>query len=90
VSFELPGIGAVAKENIQVRFLDRSLEVKIWNYNNGSLIFGVPKTMCKMNPSESKYLIKPDKLILTLRKFKKEKGWFSLHRVKTIGGSDED
>jgi hypothetical protein len=34
--------------------------------------------------------VKPDKILITLRKLKKEDNWFSLVKVKTIGGHDSD
>lgn len=31
-------------------------------------------------------MLKPDKIIITLKKADKKDNWFALHHVKTIGG----
>ena len=38
----------------------------------------------------SRFTIKPDKILITLRKVKKEDNWFSLVKVRTIGSVDSD
>lgn len=48
VYIELPGIGNVPADKIHSRFLDRSFEVKIHDYNGKNWIFAVPMTQCQI------------------------------------------
>jgi calcyclin binding protein len=90
VYIPLPGIGSIPAENITSRFLDRSFEVKIRNYNGKNWIFAVPKTQCQILVKKSKVAQKADKLIVSLGKMADSDNWFSLHKVKCIGEKDTD
>lgn len=46
--------------------------------------------MNKMNPDGCRFTVKDDKIMITLKKVKKEDNWFSLVPVRTIGGHDSD
>jgi hypothetical protein len=50
VIVELKDIGKLTPSNIQSRFLERSFEIKIRNFNGKNWIFGVGRTMNKINP----------------------------------------
>jgi hypothetical protein len=58
IYIELDGIGKVPPENIVERFLEWSIEVRIYNYNGKNLVFAVPKTQCLLRPKESKVIQK--------------------------------
>lgn len=49
VILELKDIGKVPKESFSSRFLERSFEIKIRNYNGKNWIFGVGRTMNKIS-----------------------------------------
>lgn len=49
VYLELQGIGKIPDSNIHSRFLDRSIEIKIYDYKGKNWIFAVPKTQCQVN-----------------------------------------
>ncbi len=53
---ELKNIGSVPKENFSARFLERSFELKIKNYNGKNWNFGIGRTMNKLNPEGIKNL----------------------------------
>jgi hypothetical protein len=44
VVLELPGIGKVNEKDIFCRFLTKSLELKVHNYNGKNWLFAVPRT----------------------------------------------
>jgi hypothetical protein len=43
-----------------------------------------------MDAPKCKFSLKGDKILITLRKVKKDDNWFSIHKQKTIGGDDSD
>jgi hypothetical protein len=90
VVVELKGIGKIAKDNFKSRFLERSFELKIHSYEGKNWVFGIGRTMNRMNPEGGRFTVKDDKILITLKKAKKEDNWFSLVPVKTIGGHDSD
>ena len=90
VYLPLPGIGSIPNENITSRFLDRSVEIKIHDYNGKNWIFAVPKTQCQVLVKTSKVTQKTDKLIVSIGKMAEGDNWFSLHKVKCIGEKDTD
>jgi hypothetical protein len=51
IYIELEGVGKVAPANIVARFLEWSIEVRIYNYNGKNLVFAVPKTQCLLRPA---------------------------------------
>lgn len=85
VTFEIQGIGKHPKDKIQARFLDESFEIKILDFNGKNYSFAVPKLQNKIIPEQSKYWLKENKVIINLRKFKKEDSWPSLFKQKAIG-----
>ena len=87
---ELKGLGKLPADNIRPRFFERSFEIKIYDYSGKNWVFGIGRTQCAINIEGSKILVKGDKLLVTLRKVKKDDNWFSIHKVKTIGGHDSD
>lgn len=89
VVLEIKGISKHPKEKIFSRFLDRSFEIKILEFGGKNYNFAVPKLQCKIQPDQSKYWTKDDKLIIQLRKFKKDDNWYALFRTKAIGDDDD-
>ncbi|KRW98883.1 HSP20-like chaperone [Pseudocohnilembus persalinus] len=89
VVLELPEVGKIGKDNIQARFFQRSFEIKIHNYKGKNLRFGSGKTQCKIDPDQSRFMLKDNKIIISIRKFQKTDNWFSLHKTKTIGGDSD-
>ena len=87
---DLRNVHKLPKNRISARFLDKSFEVKIRDLNYRNLSFGVPTLHCSINTQESKYFVKTDKLIICLRKNKKDDRWISLFKTKSIGGNDYD
>ena len=53
-------------------------------------VFAVPKTQCKIDYQKSNIDIKAHKIIIWVKKVKKDDNWFSLHKQKTVGGADSD
>jgi hypothetical protein len=90
VILEIKGISKLSSEKITMRFFKRSLDLRIEDIDNNNYIFGVPRTQCSLNSEESRFIVKEDRLTIWIRKVKKEDNWFSLHKVKTIGGGDSD
>ncbi|CAD8197814.1 unnamed protein product [Paramecium pentaurelia] len=90
VVVELKDIAKHPLDKFQARFFERSFEIKIHDYQNKNWTFGVARTQCKLDSANSKFTLKGDKILITLRKVKKEDNWFSIHKQKTIGGDDSD
>lgn len=65
----LDGIGDLPAEKIVSRFLDRSFEIRIHDYQGKNWIFAVPKTQCHVLTKTSKVTQKPNKLIISLGKY---------------------
>lgn len=73
-----------------MRFLDRSFEVKIYDFNGKNWIFAVPRTQCQILVKESKLIKKGDKLIVKIGKVAEGDNWFSLHKTKMVGEKELD
>lgn len=86
----MPNIGAHPADKITSRFLDRSFEIRINEFNGKNWIFAVPKTQCLILTKSSKITVKPNKIIVSLAKMAEADNWFSLHKVKCIGEKDTD
>lgn len=86
----MKNVHKLPKERISARFLDRSFEIKIKDLGLKNLCFGVPVLHCSINTKESKYFLKENKMIICLRKMKKDDRWISLFKTKSIGGNDYD
>ncbi|CAD8104902.1 unnamed protein product [Paramecium sonneborni] len=89
VVVELKDIAKHPLEKFQARFFERSFEIKIHDYQNKNWTFGVARTQCKLDAANSKFTLKGDKILITIRKVKKDDNWFSIHKQKTIGGGDD-
>ena len=87
---DLRNVHKLPKGRITARFLDKSFEIKIKDLNFRNLCFGVPVLHCSINTQESKYFTKQDKIIICLKKNKKEDRWISLFKTKSIGGNEYD
>jgi hypothetical protein len=48
VYIPIEGIGAHTEDKIHARFLDRSFEIKIFDFKGKNWIFAVPKTQCQI------------------------------------------
>lgn len=90
VYIPLEGIGKLSEDKIHSRFLDRSFEVKIYDYNGKNWIFAVPKTQCQIFIKESKVIKKDNQLIVKLGKIAEGDNWFSLHKTRCVGEKDLD
>lgn len=86
----MKGIGKLKKENFEVKFGIRTLDFKIKDYEGKNLRFRVPKTHYPYNPEGSKYLVKDDKIIISLKKRKESDNWFTLYKQKMIGETLDD
>jgi hypothetical protein len=51
VIVELKGVGKLPKESFVSRFLERSFDLKIFNYQGKNWVFGVGKTHNKIDPN---------------------------------------
>lgn len=71
-----------------MRFLDKSFELKIFDLGGKNYSFAVRRLQNKIIPEQSKFWTKGNKLIINMRKFKKEDNWPSLIRTKAIGDDD--
>lgn len=69
VYLPLNGIGSLPADKIVSRFLDRSFEIRIHDYQGKNWIFAVPKTQCHILTKTSKVTQKSDKLIISLGKY---------------------
>lgn len=87
---ELKNVHKLPKDRITARFLDRSFEIKIRDLSFRNFSFGVPILHCAINTKESKYFLKENKMIICLKKAKKDDKWISLFKTKSIGGNDYD
>lgn len=58
VILELPGVGAIGKDKITTRFLDRGFQIKIHDYKGKNWVFGVVKTLNKIDPEGCKFMLK--------------------------------
>ena len=90
VQIEIPGLGNVAQDNIQVDFGIRSLEVRIIGLAGLNYKLRVPYTHHPYNPEKSKFLAKGDKLTVSLFKRKQDDNWFTLQKQAMIGETLDD
>jgi CS domain len=88
VTLEITGIGKHPKEKFESRFLDRSFEIKIVDFIGKNYSFAVPKLANQIIPEQSKWWTKDNKVIIKLKKFKKEDNWSSLFKTKAIGDDE--
>lgn len=89
VIIELKDVHTLSKENINCLFNEKSFEICFKNLKGKHYKFGVPNLQCKIDPKSSKFLVKQDKILISLKKIKKEDRWISLFKTKTIGGDDD-
>jgi calcyclin binding protein len=85
----MEGIGKLPRANIEDRFLEWSIEVKIHDYKGKNWIFAVPKTQCLIRPKESKIIQKENKLIISIAKNVNADSWSTLHKVRCIGEKND-
>ena len=86
----LEGIGQHPEDKIHSRFLDRSFEVKIFDFRGKNWIFAVPKTQCQILIKDSKVLKKDNQLIIKLGKIAEADNWFSLYKTRCVGEKELD
>ncbi len=74
--------------------MEKGFEIKIHDYKGKNWIFAVPRTEVRIDPEGCKFIVKPDKILISLKKKKKESHFFSLNKTKKIGlaagGDDSD
>ena len=90
VLLDLPKIGEVEKSNMKAEFLPRSFAFKINGYEGKNRIFRVPRLHFKINPEKSKFVLKPNKIIISLYKHKENDQWFTLFKKKMVGEIPSD
>ena len=90
VLLELNDIGKIDKESLKGEFLPRSFAFKIHGYEGKDWIFRVPKLHFKINPDKCKWLLKPNKIIISLNKYKESDSWFTLFKQKMVGEVPSD
>lgn len=64
--------------------------MKILDYNGKNLRLRVPKTHNTYNAQKSKYLVKDDKIVISIKKKNETDNWFTLHKQDLIGESIDD
>lgn len=85
VQVELEGVGSLKKEDIIVDFGPRSLELRVMGLKGVNYKLRVNKTHHPYNNEKSKFLVKENKIILSLFKRKQDDHWFSLQKQNMIG-----
>lgn len=82
----IPGIEKVKKEDITAEFTETSLDVRVKNALNGNNYrFAVPRLDAKIIPDKCDAFPKGDRLVIRLRKYKKEDHWSYLFKQKYVG-----
>jgi len=89
VILEIKNIHKHPKELFTSRFFEKSMELKIHDFNGKNYIFAVPRLQYKINPDNCTVVIKEDKLNINLRKANEKDNWHSLYRTKAIGEDDD-
>jgi len=84
IVIEMKNIHQHPKEQISSRFFDKSMELKIHNFNGKNYIFAVPRLQNPIDPDNSTYVLKENKLLINLRKANEKDGWHSLYRTKAL------
>ena len=87
---ELNGIGKLPKEQIEVDFGIRTLELRVIGLGGKNYKLRVGKTHHPYEPTKSKYLIKENKIVLSLAKRRSDDNWFTLHKQNMIGETLDD
>lgn len=90
VLLELKEVGKLDKGQLKGEFLPRSFGLKIHGYEGKDWIFRVPRLHFKINPDKCKFLLKPDKIIISLCKYKENDNWFTLFKQKMVGEVPSD
>ena len=90
VRIDLKAVGKLPKESIIVEFGVRSLDVKLIGFEGKNLRLRVPKTHYPYKPEGSKYLVKDDKIIVSLKKRDASDTWNTLHKQEMIGEGLDD
>ena len=68
----------------------RSLEVRVLNLGGKNFKLRVPKTHHTYNNEKSKFIVKENKIVVSIHKSKKDDNWFTLHKQEMIGESIDD
>ena len=90
VRIDLKDVGKLEKESVVVEFGVRSLDVKLIGYEGKNLRLRVPRTHYPYNPEGSKFLVRDDKIIVSLKKRDASDTWNALHKQEMIGEGLDD
>ena len=83
----MDGINKLDADKFKARFFDKSLEFKIYGYNTKNYQFSVPRLSGKIVPKKCKYLIQPNKIVISLFKANQ----YKFHTLNfPMLGADED
>ena len=83
-------VHTIPKDQIEARFLEKSFEFKVRGLNGKNYKFAVPRLQHRTLPESCRYVVKNDKIIITLKKKNAKDVWFSLFRQKPVGGDESD
>lgn len=78
------------KENIQIDFGVRSLDIKLIDYKGKNLRLRVPKTHHQYDAKNSKFELDEKKITVSLKKASESDNWFTLHKQNLIGETIDD
>eukprot|EP00742_Colponemidia_sp_Colp-10_P003194 GILJ01003403.1.p1 GENE.GILJ01003403.1~~GILJ01003403.1.p1 ORF type:complete len:257 (+),score=38.12 GILJ01003403.1:60-773(+) len=85
VSVSLDGVGSLPADQVTTSFASTSFELLIRNHNGKNYRFAVPRLHAAIVPSECSHRVRPNRVIVKLKKEKKEDHWFDLMKKKAIG-----
>lgn len=78
------------KSSMKAEFMPKSFSFKIHGYEEKNRIFKVPRLHFKINPEKCKFILKPNKIIISLCKHKDSDQWFTLFKKKMVGEIPSD
>lgn len=80
VFVELPGVGELPKENVTVTFGEQRFELRVKLADGSVRRLAVPELKHAIAASTSKFLVKPNKVVVSLLKANKDTFWFELKK----------
>lgn len=84
----ISGVGSLPKENVIIEFTDRSFFLFIIGLGSSNYKFGSSRTHYPLIPSESKIVIKPNEVLIKIKKVKTDEYWSYIYKAKSA--NDED
>jgi len=68
IYFDLQEVGTLAKEDVQIEFTKKSIEMKIHNLKGKNYKFSISELNKAIDPDKSSFRIRPNKITITLKK----------------------